>query len=63
MGRGASGRRRRSERVKVLLDEMLPIGVVLIPHNDIDLIRPYAGELLDAVANVTPRLVVRIPAG
>ena len=49
--------------MKVLLDEMLPIGVVLIPHNDSDLIRPCAGELLDAVANVTPRLVVRIPAG
>ena len=37
------------------------IGFILIRHNDTDLIRDYAGELLDAIANMTPGLVVRIP--
>lgn len=37
------------------------IGFVLIPHNDIDLIGAYAGELAAAVANIRPGLVVRLP--
>ncbi len=36
------------------------VGFVLIPHNDIDLIRAYADRLNDAVASSTPGGVVRI---
>ena len=36
------------------------IGFVLVPHNDVDLIRAYADELLDAVGNVTPGKVERV---
>ena len=36
------------------------IGFVLIPHNDVERIRPYADALADAVATSTPGHVVRI---
>lgn len=36
------------------------VGFVLIPHNDIERIRAYAGALSEAVATITPGRVVRI---
>lgn len=39
------------------------IGFVLIPDNDVDLIRPYADRLPSAVNAATPGTVVRIEPG
>lgn len=36
------------------------IGFVLVPHNDLDRIRPYAEDLLDAIERASPGTVVRV---
>ncbi len=40
--------------------DQYPIGFVLIPHNDVDLIRPYADDLADAVATIASGRARRI---
>lgn len=56
--------------MRVLLDEMLPtgrrgllpghdVGLVLIPDNDVDLLRPSGDRLLTAIDGMRPRDVVR----
>lgn len=36
------------------------IGLVLIPHNDVDRIRPYVDALRDAVTRAVPGAVIRV---
>ena len=42
--------------------ERFEIGFVLIPHNDVDRIRPYADDLRRAVEQASPGIVLRVPA-